>query len=79
MAATVSDLHATRSPTMRRTMVGNRDPDGNILDQERSEVQTYCYQTGSIPSFRYENLLRLIAVDYDQCILVYHQLVQGMG
>ena len=77
MAATVSDMHATRAATMRRTMQGNRDLDGNILNNERCDVQTYAYGTGGIPAYRYENLMKAIALDGNQAVLVFHQLAQG--
>ncbi len=78
MSATISDLHATRNPDMLRTMTGNRDYDGNILDDETCDVPTYTYPTSSIPSYRIENLLKVIIVDSNQGLLVYHQLIQGI-
>ena len=77
MAGTVSDMHATRAATMRRTMAGDRDLDGNILNQDRCDVQTYSYATGGIPAYRYENLMMAIALDGNQAVLVFHQLAQG--
>lgn len=58
-------------------MIGNRDYDGNIVDKEHCEVRTWNYKTANIPSYRFENLLKVIAVDSNQALLLYHQLIQG--
>ena len=76
MAAAVSSLHASRTFDMLRTMT-ERDMDGNILSDEKVEVRTYNYATGLIPARRMEELLCLISKDYRQCLMIFHQLIQG--
>ena len=82
IAATISDMLISRVPKMQRTMVDDRDIDGNIISRGQTggntfEIQTFETGVGGIPSFRYENLLKTIVIDSDQCLLVYHSLVQG--
>ena len=77
LAAAVSDQHATRNPSMLKMMVGDRDYDGNIVGYDHCEVRTWDYKTANIPSYRFENLLKIIAVDSNQALLLFHQLIQG--
>lgn len=67
---------------MQRTMFDDRDIDGNIISHGQTggntfEIQTFKTGAGGIPSFRYENLLKAVVIDSDQCLLVYHSVVQG--
>ena len=62
---------------MLKMMVGDRDYDGNIVGYDHCEVRTWDYKTANIPSYRFENLLKIIAVDSNQALLLFHQLIQG--
>ena len=77
LAAIASSLHAARVFDSDRSMPHARDFDGNIVSSETTDVRTYKYATGLIPSKRLEELLCLMAKDYRQALFVYHQMVQG--
>ena len=62
---------------MTRTMSRGRDQAGNIVSDEPAEVRTYNYDTGSIPSKRFEELIAMLAKDYRQGLMQFHQLIQG--
>ena len=62
---------------MKRDAPQGRDWDGNIIDSNPTEIQTYKYGTGAIPSRQFEELIRLMVTDEINGVLVYHQNIQG--
>ena len=77
LASIISSLMATRRFDMVRTAPQGRDVDGNIISDEPMELRRFNYSTGSIPSERYEELIRLMTKDFHQSLMLYHQLIQG--
>ena len=77
----VSGLHATRyvplDARQRTSRQKTRDDDGNIVSETVSDLHHYRYCTGEIPSVQFENLIRAIAIDEFQGVILYHQVIQG--
>lgn len=78
LAPIISYLRVHRTFDLTKTSPDSRDEDGNIISTDPMELRHYYYNTGLIPSDRFEELLRLMTKDHHQALMLYHQLVQGM-
>ena len=77
LASTISSIQACRTFELTKLAPDTRDEDRNIIGSDPVELRHYKYDTGLIPSARYEELLRLISIDHHQSLIIYHQLIQG--
>ena len=77
LASSISSIQACRTFDLTKTAPEARDEDRNIVGPGPVELRHYQHNTGLIPSRQIEELLRLIAKDHHQSIILYHQLIQG--